>query len=247
MNIQINELNKKFLTIKKQGWIKALRNSTSGIGYTFETLIGKEEENFPIPDYKGIEIKTSRISSWGKIHLFHATPDGEYLFPIKDILEKLGYPDKDFPEYNVFNYSVNAKGYTKTKENKKVKIKVDRKNKELVLIAKDQNNKNINIHVKWSFDMLKKRIELKLKYLSIIKAKSKRVNNIEYFNYDKINFYKLKDFDTFINLIELGIIKVTFMIGLHKKGKRFGKIHDRGTAFTINEKQVELLYDKYNL
>ena len=63
MTKKIKKLNSKFLSIKNQGWIETLRNCNSGIGYTFETLIGKTEENFPVPDYEGIEIKTTRYKS----------------------------------------------------------------------------------------------------------------------------------------------------------------------------------------
>ena len=95
MTENIESLYTKFKEIKKLNWIKTKRIGNGGIGYTFETMLGKREENFPIPDYNNIEIKTSRTNSWGKIHLFHATPDGDFLFPIKDILNTLGYPDKE--------------------------------------------------------------------------------------------------------------------------------------------------------
>ena len=36
------------------------------------------------------------------------------------------------------------------------------------------------------------------------------------------------------------------MIGVHKDEKKLGQIHNHGTTFTINEKQIELLYEKYN-
>ena len=247
MDKQINELNEKFLNIKNQGWIKSLRKGTSGIGYTFEKLIGKEEENFPIPDYKNIEIKTSCTSSWGRIHLFHATPDGEYLFPIKSILDVLGYPDKDFPKHNVFNFTLNAKNYTPIGKNKKAIILVDHRNEKLFLIAKNMKNEKLDLYISWSFDMLKQRLNLKLIYLAVIKADSKISGDIKYFKYNKITFYKLKSFDTFIKLIELGIIEITFGIGLYKSGKRFGQIHDRGTSFSIREKKIEYLYEKINI
>ncbi len=244
---QIDDLNKRFLNIKKQGWIKTLSNGTSGIGYTFESLIGKEKENFPIADYNGIEIKTSRRTSWGKIHLFHATPDGDYLFPIKDILNVLGYPDRDFPEYKVFNFNTNSKNYTYVGLYKKIKLYVDRKEEKIYLIAKNKNGENLNLQISWSFKMLKQRLDLKLKCLAIVKADTKKINCVEYFKYNEINFYKLKSFDVFIDLIESGAINITFMIGIYKSGKQFGQTHDRGTAFTINEKNIELLYDKIRL
>lgn len=231
MKEEIKELNEKIVKIKEQRWIKTKRKGTSGVGYTFEQLIGKEEENFPIPDYNSIEIKTSRRTSWGKIHLFHATPDGDYLFPIKDILEVLGYPDKDLPQYKVFNYTINAKTFTKIGYNKKAKIIINRNKQKVYLSAKDKYNKDLNIKISWSFDMLKQRLILKLKYLAIIKAETKKINNIEYFKYNEIIFYKLKNFETFINLIESGIINVTFMIGLYKKGKRIGETHGPRNSF----------------
>lgn len=245
MNNSFNLLYNKYKSIKNYGWIKSKRLGTGGIGYTFEYLIGKPEENFPIPDFEGIEIKTSRHNSWGKIHLFHATPDGEYLFPIKDILNMLGYPDKDFPEYKVFNFSLNAKEYKNIGYSKKAKIVVDKDKEKIYLIAKKKSNQNLNLSISWSFELLKQRLSLKLKYLAIVKAKSKKENNCEYFKYDRISFYKLRSFENFIELLERGKIDVTFMIGIHKSGKRFGQTHDRGTAFTIKEKDIDLLYDKY--
>lgn len=76
----INDLKEKFLEIKNQKWIKSVNNSTSGIGLTFEKLLGKERESFEIPDYNGIEIKTHSSTSDSYITLFNATPDGDYLF-----------------------------------------------------------------------------------------------------------------------------------------------------------------------
>ena len=56
----------------------------------------------------------------------------------------------------------------------------------------------------------------------------------DYYYYHTINFYKLRDFDTFINLIEKGIIEISFKIGYYKTGKRMGNIYDHGTDFSIN-------------
>lgn len=112
MKQDIIELKDIFNKIKKKGWIKSERTGSTGIGYTFEKHIMKKEENFPIPDYKSIEIKTMRYFSKRKIHLFNTTPDGDFLFPIKKILNTLGYPDKSNPEYKILYISINAKEYT---------------------------------------------------------------------------------------------------------------------------------------
>ena len=59
----IRKLQKEFKKIKGMEYIKTVRNGPTGVGATFEKLIGKEEESFEIPDYYGIEIKTRRAYS----------------------------------------------------------------------------------------------------------------------------------------------------------------------------------------
>ena len=56
----IKNLYSRFEDIKKMGWVKSLRKGDTGIGKTFEELLGKTEENFEFPDFEGIEIKTKR-------------------------------------------------------------------------------------------------------------------------------------------------------------------------------------------
>ena len=247
MNKDIKELYKKFCAIKEQGWIKSERKGYTGVGYTFEKLIQKEEENFPIPDFKSIEIKTHRKYSKRNIHLFNATPDGDYLFPIKRILETLGYPDKNDKKIKIFNMSFTAKEFTNIGYYKKGKIVVDEENEKIKFIVYDYEGKDLNMNVSWSYKLLKERLDLKLKYLALINADSKIKNNNEYFNYNEINFYKLKDFNSFIELIKTGNIVVNFKIGVFKDGKRKGQIHDRGTDFSISTTDFEKLYKKIPL
>lgn len=238
------ELYKKFNKIRNMGWIKSKRNGSTGIGYTFETLLNIEENSFAVPDYNGIEIKTMRIFSKKNIHLFNATPDGDYLFPIKRVLYKLGYPCKENKEYKVFLSAASGKEFSQIGYSEKIKLEIDRQHNKINLIAKDKYNNDIDISISWSFDLLKSKLYIKNKYLAIIKAKRIYRENIEYFHYVHIEFYEIKDFDTFLQLIELGIIKVTFKINVYKTGEKAGQIDDHGTDFSIKEKNIELLYNK---
>ena len=108
----------------------------------------------------------------------------------------------------------------------------------------DNRNEKINIGISWSFDYLKQRLELKLKYLAFVRVSSCIICGEGYYHYHDISFYKLKDFDTFINLIDKGIIEITFKIGTHKIGSRAGTSYDHGTDYSIKVKDLELLYDK---
>ena len=88
---------------------------------------------------------------------------------------------------------------------------------------------------------------LKLNTLSIVKACYKKVNDDDYFYYNKINYYKLKTFEDFIFLIEKGIITITFKIGIKKNTDNLGEIHDRGTDFSVLEENIEMLFNKISI
>lgn len=243
-NNDIQNLINIFKAIKNKHWIKSLRSGTTGIGYTFETLIGKNEENFELPDYYSIEIKTKHKYSKGFITLFNANPDGELLFPIERIINNFGYPDKDFPEYKVFNVSINSNDLLYINKGYKMQLKVDRIKKKIILIAYNFYNKEIKTNISWSFEMLNEKIKRKNNYLALVIADSKKIDNIEYFKYENIFFYKIKTFEDFINLIEKGIIRITFKISIFKSGKRKGQIHNHGTGFDININDISKLYNK---
>ena len=81
INECINDLKLKFNTINERGWIKASSHGNGNVGITFENELGKERENLPIADYKGIEIKTNLEENGRKyITLFSSNPDGKYIF-----------------------------------------------------------------------------------------------------------------------------------------------------------------------
>lgn len=246
MNENILDLYKQFVIIKKKGYVKSQKKGATGIGYTFESLLGKEEDCFRIPDYNGIEIKTMRYLSKRKIHLFSAVPDGNTLFPIKRIVHLLGYPDKDYREYKVFNVNVDACNY-KNVGNNRMKMYINYEKKRMDFLAHNIFGENIEVDASWSFELLEDYLITKLKYLAIVKACKKIYKGEEYFFYNSISFYKLKSFDVFLKLIENGIIIVNFHIGIRKDPANLGKIYDRGTNFVIDESNIEKLFDKISI
>ena len=63
----------------KGGWFESMRSGSTGIGFTFETLMGIEENNDPNADFRGIEIKCKRKKmkgneASGKLNLFQQGP-----------------------------------------------------------------------------------------------------------------------------------------------------------------------------
>ena len=113
MREEMKKLKELFFNISTKGFIRAINNYNSGCGLTFEKLIGKDAENFEIPDFGEIQIKTKVCSNSRfpmTITLFSAAPDGDYLFEIKRLRNKFGIPDKKNPNLLCFNGLVTAKG-----------------------------------------------------------------------------------------------------------------------------------------
>lgn len=244
MEKTIQELYNLYLEINEMGWIKSKRIGPGGIGYTFETLLNKEEDAFPLADFKGVEIKTMRKNSRRVLHLFNITPDGNYLFPIKRVLDVMGYPSKHDCNYKVFSMTINARDYTMLGLSKRAKLYVNREEGRIDLIAESSTGKDLNIDISWSFDLIKERIEWKLKHLIVVLADSIIINNCEYFKYSEVYFYELRDFDFFLTLIEIGVIAITFNIDFFRDSRRMGQIYDHGTCFSFPYCYIGFLYKR---
>lgn len=233
----------KFNNIKKLGWIKSKRGGITGSGYTFETLLGKNEDSFFLPDFNGIEIKTINEKSKYNMTLFCANPDGDYLFPMQKVYKRLAYPSKKDPNINVLNVEANCINYTKIGYYKKIKLEID-KNKRKIYLIGIRDNKNLNLYVSWSFDLIEERLNLKLKYMALVITKNKKINNEYYFLYDRIIFYKLKSFDKFIELMENGVISIKIQIEAYYDSEKYGQMKNKGTAFAIKRNYIDSLFDK---
>ena len=86
MDDNIRLLQKKFQKIKNLGYVETVREGSTGMGATLEDLLGKSEENFEIPDFYGIELKTRRAYSKSSITLFNAVPTGGNYYEVKRLM-----------------------------------------------------------------------------------------------------------------------------------------------------------------
>ncbi len=240
-------LKQEFEKIKNLGYIESSRKGFTGIGKTFEDLIGKEEDTLETPDYHGIEIKTKRGYSKSYVHLFHATPKGKNDFEIKRLCNTYGYPDKIKKEYKVLAFSIQGNKSVFVANRFLFKLSIDYENKKIYLIICDKNMQLVEQDIYWDFDLIQEKLERKLSYLAFIKAWSKTIKGIDYYNYYAIQFYELKSFNVFLFLMEQGVIRITFKIGVFREGPRMDEIHDRGTSFEIEEQNIQKLFNQLNI
>lgn len=243
-DININELIEKFNTIKKMGWIKQEQKDTGYIGIKLEKLLNLQNNNFEIPDFQGIEIKTKQDNCQNDYFtLFNATPYGQDFFEIKRIVNKFGYPDKDLKDKKVFNGDIIGNIVNKIGKNHYFSLKIDKLVMRIILVIYDYQFNVIDTNSYWDFKSLKEKLERKITYLALFRVKRIYMHGVPYFKYSNMEIYKLKSFSTFIDLLEKGKIKIQFKIGRFKKGKRIGEIHDRGTGFQIKTSDLIELYE----
>lgn len=239
---ELNNLKHEFERIKKMGYVKTTRKGLTGIGKTFEDLIGKDEDTLTSPDYHGIEIKTKKGYSKSYTTLFNATPKGENELEIKRLCNIYGYPDKILKNKKVLAISVQANYPTLVANRFLFKLNINYTSKKIILNILDKNMNLLDNSIYWDFDLIKEKLERKLSYLAFIKAWPKNINGIDYYKYYDMQFYQLKNFEEFLKLMENGKIRVTFKIGVFREGPRKGEIHDRGTGFEIQELNLQNLF-----
>lgn len=231
-------LRQKFNNIKQTGEIKPLRKGSTGIGYTFETLIEKKEDAKPIADYKGIEIKTKLGYSKSALTLFNCIPLRNNESAIKYIMKNYSWPFKN----NMLSFSneISTKFNNKNIDYKfKLKIKY---NKKKIVMNAYKHNKFIEEVCYWEFQTLERKLKTKLNYLAIIIAYPYKKNNELYYKYLKMTTYKLKSFYSFLQLINTEKIKIHFYI----KQNRNDIIENHGVAFKIKNEYIEELFTKLN-
>lgn len=247
MEKNIKLLQEEFNKIKNKGYIQGIYNNLSSIGRTFENELNLPRNTMEIPDYQGIEIKTKKSCGKSHITLFTAVPDGEQKFEIERLKNTYGYPYKRDKKYKALY--VDIYGHKKTFGGIKYQYKlyIDRNQQKIFLCIYDRYDNLIEKKVSWSFIYLESKIMLKLQTLAIVNAWTKKENGWYYFKYHKINFYKIKTFNVFLDLIESGIIRINFKVDIHLDIKKYGQTYDHGCGFEIREENITMLYNKYEL
>lgn len=246
MNFQ--KLNLEFQKIKKLGWIETKRKGSTGIGLTLELLLGKKEDRESLPDYNGIEIKTKKYGSHSYTTLFSLTPKSKKTeYEIKRLVTKFGYPDKQLREFRVLNVEMYANKKNLIANRYYFQLEINREEKKIYLKVTNWNDTLNEKEAYWTFSEIEERLNAKLRRLAVIHALKKKSMGKEYYKYYRIDFYVLKNFDIFLELLELGIIQVKLKIGVIRSGEKKGRIHDHGTSFDINELDLDKLFHKINI
>jgi len=233
-----------FLKIKEKGFIESHRLHNTGIGKTFEDLIGIYENNNRLADYKGIlELKSQRELSNSLITLFTLVPT----FPenaMAYIRDTYGTIDKEFPNRKIIHSTAPHSKFNSYKEVYGFKLELDESRSRIFLKIKNlQANQIESIEIFWNFQELRKIVESKCDYIAYITAKTKRENGREFFHFTDATILSGLNFDKFLRLVKEDIIVFDIRYGVYRSGKKKGQSHDHGPAFRIAKRKLDHAFE----
>ncbi len=220
--MNLEEFRKKFQKIKNMGFVKTMRKGPTGVGYTFETLLGIEENNINGPDIEDIEIKAHRLNSTNLITLFTFNNKVWQINPLEAI-RKYGTPDKNgrLGLYFTMSQKPNSQGL-------------------FVYITDDDiqlRHLDGTVIAIWSIDKLVERFNQKIPALLFVIAEVEERDGIEYFHY--IRAQLLRGTTKSVLLSQFKEENIVVDLRLHDKGTR---ARNHGTGFRCYEENLPKIF-----
>ena len=174
MKKEEQEFIEKFHEIANKGWIKSISKSWSSVGLTFEKELNKSPDSLYFPDYYGVEIKCTNRYSRYPLFLFTIAFDGPTFPEINRLIEKYGYPDKDFTDKKVLFEKLFFKTKTLVNNQYQFQLKFDESNQKIYLCVYDLQDKLIEKETYIYLDSIKDHLMTKLNSLAVIYASKKK-------------------------------------------------------------------------
>lgn len=228
MDIPEIDIKKKLKEISEKGFIKALRKSDTGIGFTLEAEMGIKENNLKNEDftYRGgkVELKAQRKGTTSNITLFTKEPVKSDVSDRK-LIEAYGY--KNGHGRRALKITLTTKNYTP----QGLKLDVDEHEKKIFVTHRRGRV--------WYWSISD--IRFKLGNLLLVFAERQRKGEHEYFYYNEAYYFTNFDAEAFFKLVQNGRIVIDLRMHL----KPNGAVRNHGTAFRIiNLENLSSCYKK---
>ncbi len=236
-----SELLELLKGISEKGFVPSTTNSDSGVGDTLEALLGIQRNSNRAPDYKGIEIKSSRLSSRtgrqeNRSTLFSKIPNWEIsrLKSAREILDNYGYISSSTgrPALQVtLKHTPNAQGlYLAFNE-------VDSKVQNL--FRQGEYSEEV---VAWKIDELENSLREKHKNTFWVKANTTEIHGSEHFHYVQVVATSTPLVSNFSQLVDLGSIQMDYTISEKAKPDGGLRVRDHGYLWKIAPSDIGLLF-----
>jgi hypothetical protein len=227
--------------ISEKGFVPSTTNSDSGVGDTLESLLGIQRNSNRAPDYKGIEIKSSRLSSRtgrqeNRSTLFSKIPNWEIsrLKSAREILDNYGYISGSTgrPALQVtLKHTPNAQGLYLAFNDAESRIENFCR----------QGNRTEEV-VAWKIDELENSLREKHKNTFWVKANTTKIHGAEHFHYVQVIATSSPLVSNFSQLVDLGSIQMDYTISEKVKPDGSLKVRDHGYLWKIAPEDIGLLF-----
>jgi len=236
------ELLQKLRSISNKGFIPSIRQGDTGVGMTLENLLGIAANSSRAPDYKGIELKASRISNIGAVgnrsQLFSKSPSWK-LSPMgtaERLVATRGYIDGDGTQalrHTISGNKPNSRG---------LYLDVDYANDYLRQMFTDLAVRDFSPEhdVTWVFDDLREALKKKHRETFWVKAFHNNDRTDEQFHYATVEHTKDPYIEKLETLFETGIVTMDYTMHL----KSSGKTRNHGYLFKLKANCFEALFPK---
>lgn len=242
------------------GWVKSVKKrrdtrNDGAVGNTLEKLLGIHENNLPIANANGWELKGQRLHTSSLVTLKHYEPFPRGANIVSEMLLPLyGWPHKQAgAKYKADEMSFRSTTSATQFTNRGFTVVVDRDQRKLVFVFDSSKadtsspvianwlesvKKRVGLgpfdpEPYWGFNDLRDLMGEKARNCFYVIADSKAEKNVEYFSYQSLLMLSGFSFYNFLSCIERGIIQIDF-------DARTG--HNHGTKFRIKQGFWKELY-----
>lgn len=233
------ELLGRIQEIHNRGFIPSITYGDPGVGDTLEHALGISRNNSRSPDYKGIELKATRLTRNGherpttRSTLFTKVPDiGLTYREIVETYGKIQVPrgqtEPRLQLYETFRVS-RSNAYD-------LRLEVD-STSDMLEMLHEPNEQTKKFVSAWLLQNLRNTLLEKHHETFWVKAVSENHNGIEYFRYDKILHTKNPNVSLLAPLFETD--KITLDLAAHVEPN--GKWRDHGMLFKMLPNDLPLL------
>ena len=233
------ELLTKIKNIHDKGFLPSVTSGDPGVGDTLENALGISRNNSKAPDYKGIELKSTRLTRHGssrattRVTLFTKVPDEGLTY--REIVETYGKWQTPRDQriarlqlYETFSTKrVNAYG---------LELNVDTEKDRLEMLYEQQQRLRKYVS-SWQMQNLRDALLVKHHETFWVKAVSEDHNGREFFRYDRVLHTKKPNASLLSPLLDSG--KITLDLAAHFKED--GKWRDHGMLFKMKPDEINLL------
>lgn len=219
--------------ISARGYIKTHRNGNTAAGHLLETELGIQQNSSKSPDFKGIEIKSSRATAARSTTMFAKVPDWK-LSALKSsnaILDEFGY----FRDGKLrLNCSVSASVFN----SQGLRFSID---DDKDLLEEISTNTWFPEVATWEMQVLRDELAKKHRDTFWVHADSKYVGGFEYVHFTKVRHTNQPLVEQLTPMLKSGSV---YMDHLISRAPDAGSASERGPLFKIqNSSHAQLFPD----